>query len=484
VRGETRIDGEPDLHDGILARPPAPARAGPSWLLLGAAVAAAYAFFGPAEVNGDGIGYLKAARDGVLYPGHVAYVPLLALCGRIARTLGLTDGTLRGLVVPGRLLSAISIGIATAALATLVDRRSGDRSRALVAALGLAASAGVVLVGTDVESYAPALAALALALVCLDRGQAAAAGACVALAAQLHVENLLFFAPALAWTPAGTRARLLLAAAPIVAVGAAVSLHLGGLHGATHGFSYPLHLYTPLVAVWGACRALVYAPYLYEAASATVVMCSAAGAVAALALALLAWAGHRAGRRCSVPSAARWAWALPYAAVGALFFASDSERWLFLLPLAWITVAELAAPRRLARVVAAIALANLAAWGPRACDRRGIERARSVATQLAPGDLVIGPGHGWDESIPLYRDGVVPFPLVFHAAAGGAAALPARLDQAVAVARGRGAHVRVVRVDDADDPSGPLGYKELAGLGVDRAAVRALLAGRGLLTSP
>jgi hypothetical protein len=44
--------------------------------------------------------------------------------------------------------------------------------------------------------------------------------------------------------------------------------------------------------------------------------------------------------------------------------------------------------------------------------------------------------------------------------------------------------VRVVRIDEADDPSGPLGYKELAGLGLDRAAVRALLVSRSLLTPP
>jgi len=52
-----------------------------------------------------------------------------------------------------------------------------------------------------------------------------------------------------------------------------------------------------------------------------------------------------------------------------------------------------------------------------------------------------------------------------------------RRDRRREIARRR---VAIFRIDDADDPSGPLGYKELAGMGIDGDAIRALLAARGL----
>src|SRR5262249_61535341 len=46
-------------------------------LLAMAAAALLYGLCAPAVPNGDGMGYLRAARDGALVPGHPAFVPLL-----------------------------------------------------------------------------------------------------------------------------------------------------------------------------------------------------------------------------------------------------------------------------------------------------------------------------------------------------------------------------------------------------------------------
>jgi hypothetical protein len=151
------------------------------------------------------------------------------------------------------------------------------------------------------------------------------------------------------------------------------------------------------------------------------------------------------------------------------------------LPLAWLLVAARAPVRATCALAALLVVANLASWLPMARDRRAVDEARAFAAQLRTGDLVISPGHGWDESIPLYADGVVPFPLVFHAAArGGMAGLAADLDAALAAARARHARVLTARIHDHDDPSGTLGWKDLAPLGIDRQAIDALLRSRGV----
>jgi hypothetical protein len=229
--------------------------------VIAVATVAAYLAAAPRVVNGDGLGYLKAALAGGLYPGHVAYVPLLS---SLARLVGATRPM--ALLWPARAVSAAAAATAVLALAATARRRGGDAA-ATAAALGLAASWGTLSSGSDVESYAPALAALTLALWFADGERPIAAGLATAAAALLHVENVVFAATALLLLPRG-RARFLVAAGlPVAAAyGALVGARgLGWLGGASHGLSYPLHGWTPLVAVYGACKALVYAPYPYEA---------------------------------------------------------------------------------------------------------------------------------------------------------------------------------------------------------------------------
>lgn len=423
-------------------------------LVVAVGSAVAYLAMAPRVVNGDGLGYLKAALAGTIYPGHVAYVPLLAA---VARVTGATRPI--ELLWPARVVSAISAALAVALIGSLARRRWQAPEAAWAASLGLAASWGTLAAGSDVESYAPALAALVVALWLADRQRAVAAGLACAAAALFHVENVLFVPVAALLVE--RRARLLVAAAlPIAAVyGALLPAHgVAWLAGASHGLHYPLRWSTPFVAVYGACKALVYSPYLYEASVARVVACFAVGAAAAAALAGCV--------RRPLPRAVTLAWIVPYSVVGVAFWASDAERWTFLLPLVWLAAA--AQPRRALAVAAFIAAANLVVWLPAARDDRVRVRAAAAARHLADGDVVIGPGHGWDEYVGFYGERrITSVPLVFHAGAVGRAALPATIARACA-----GHRVWLARFTDDGDP---MGWKELRPFGIDRTNARALL---------
>jgi hypothetical protein len=428
--------------------------------LVAVAAAVAYLAMAPRVVNGDGLGYLKAALAGTLYPGHLAYVPLLGL---VAKLVGATQPV--ELLWPARVVSALAAALAVALVGSLAERRVAARGAGLAAAVGLAASWGTLSAGSDVESYAPALGALVAALWCADRQRPVASGLLCALATLFHVENALLVPVAALLVE--RRARLVAAAALPVALAYALVVPAHGvawLAGASHGLHYPLRWSTPFVAVYGACKALVYSPYPYEASWARVLGCFAAGAAAAAALAT--------GARRPLPALATAAWIAPYALVGVAFFASDAERWTFLLPLAWLAAA--AQPRRALAVAACVLLANVAVWLPSARDATVRRRAEAAARHLADGDVVVGPGHGWDEYVGFWHGPrVTTFPLVYWAGAVGKPALPAALALAT-----RGHRVFLARFWDADDP---MGWKELRLFGITRDNARALLpAGRAV----
>jgi hypothetical protein len=452
----------------------------------------------PAVVNGDGLGYLRASFGDGLAPGHLLWLPILRALAAITGA----DGAL-SLLAPARWLCWASAGAAAFALALATARLAGARAAA-VAGLGLAVSFGFVEAGADVETYAPALAAAMGALACAVRaraggsGWAAAAAILSALSALLHVENALFV-PVTALIagggePGGRRSGRLRAVGVAVLAGGLVALayalaarargdDLAGalrfVAGASHGFSYPLGPASPFIALYGVARTLVQAPYHYEAGWPRVVAQTLLGLLAASTMLRLA---RRPGRPRTLGRAAALAWAIPYAAVGVLFFASDSERWIFLLPGAWIAVAAGAvtsprAARAAVVLVAALLLADVALGLPRAADRSRRDRADGVAALFTEGDLVVSPGHDWDEYVGFYSPPTVDtFPMIYfcgllHGRAGMAAELGRRIERA----RASGRRVFVLRAGDREDSPG---WKDLAGFGVTPAALPSLLPGR------
>jgi hypothetical protein len=174
---------------------------------------------------------------------------------------------------------------------------------------------------------------------------------------------------------------------------------------------------------------------------------------------------------------------VPYAAVGIAFFGSDPERWLFVLPALWLIAAELLmrSRRRLQIAVATVAylgVVNLATgiW-PAHLDAWPRQRAEAVAGLLHDGDLLLFPGHSWDEYVSFYSAAKIePFPLSYYAARDGVDACLRRAERDIDHARARGGRIYALRVlDDLDDRRG---FYEMAELGLDRASLRARLLDR------
>jgi len=148
------------------------------------AFAVLYVALAPAVVNGDGLGYLRAAIDGGAYPGHLLYLPILRLLPG-ARPIDL--------LWPGR---ALSVASSISALILFADTARRLRLPAwLPAAIGLGCCYSVLVSAGDVETYAPALLCICAAINFAVRGWRPAAALAAALATLIHIENLLLVAP-------------------------------------------------------------------------------------------------------------------------------------------------------------------------------------------------------------------------------------------------------------------------------------------------
>jgi hypothetical protein len=467
--------------------------------LVGGALAllawALYRRTAPAVVNLDGLGYLKLIPHNFA-AGHLLFMPLVRFAA--ARFHG--DGLAAARAVDAA-AAAAAIGLAFACARAFLGR-----GPSALAAAGLAVSYGVWVQGADVEVYACALAALLalFALLCAYRerptaGVAAAAGVALGVAVLFHVTHVLAVPLVLTWMIVHARRRRLglmhacltcaLGGALVVAAYAWAALgvrHLDAagalrwVRTAAHGFRYSGD---PLARIadstYGLARALVWSPYLYESDAQRLLGQFLVGLTA---LGLLA--GVVVVRRRALPPLP-WlplgAWAASYAAMALLYFGSDHERWLFVLPPLWLAAAAAVGTLRRAAAVGALAVALLAvanacmAIGPAMGERWDRTRAEQAASAMADGDLVIFPGHSWDEYIGFYgQRRFTLFPVSYYAGVHGPDGCLARLEREMAAARARGANLWTVRLPD--DDADPRGFVELESLGLPRAALRARLA--------
>ena len=125
-------------------------------------------------------------------------------------------------------------------------------------------------------------------------------------------------------------------------------------------------------------------------------------------------------------------WTAPYAILGVAFFGADPERWIFVLPAGWILAAALVLQlprpsRAVAAVLVWVGAFNLvtAVW-PAHRDEWPRQKAELTASQLRDGDLLIFPGHSWDEYVVYYGAArFEPFPVSYYAAPAPAYYAPA-----------------------------------------------------------
>jgi hypothetical protein len=478
-------------------------------LSLAAAASVLYLVTAPGVVNLDGLGYLKLLPHNFA-AGHLLYMPLLRGAVQL-----LGGDPLR----IGRLVNALLGGTGVLLTYDLARRvaplRADRRFVAIVAAVGLMVSYGYWAQGNDVEVYALATVAL-LAVVRVglplrtrpSLGRTVALGVVTGLAVLCHLTHVLcigFVVTVCLEDPRGRRhgitaafVALSIAVAIALAAYAYAAMVVRGQHldgairwvlTAQHGFHEHPGAYAFAQATYGLARSLVWSPYLYEADAPRLLGQFLFGLAPILGLIVLA---RRHGRALSgLPLRAFVALGAPYAAFALVFFGADPERWIFILPLLWIVAAVLVDALGQRRLVAAVVVGSLlllnlfTAIGPqRTSWKRHL--AEVAAAPLADGDLVVFPGHDWDEYISYYaRAHVEPFPISYYAARDGVAAMWARFDKELAAMNARGGHLYVARVfDDARDVSDePAGYVELRGLGVSRAILRDTL-GRRFIVEP
>ncbi len=452
----------------------------------------------PAGVNGDGIGYLNQVGGDGLAPGHPGYLPLI-------RTVAWLVGhqTLMELATPLRLLS-ICCAAATLALFFDACARVTHMRGAAQATVLLAGSYAFFRSATEIEAYAPAALFATATLWALVRHRqrpatrwAVVAGVAAGLGVTMHLTLALLALPMALelWRASRTLTR------PAVAVGimsaltcAVLGVALGGagadapgeawawLMASDHGMPYRHSLWTPLKGVWGLCRALVHAPYPYEAGVPRVILFSALGAAG---WAVLLWLRLRPAlplqrRPGSLDLPGLLSWLVPFGAFALFFFPADTERWIFVLPAVMLYLAPglgvvvkppsagvhpmLRGPS--ATVAGMVLMANMATYQlPAAMDDHSVERAAVADRLLTPQDLVVSPGHGWGELVGLStRRPARRYPLVYHAGnLGNVAAAVAQMHQVIQQTLRAGGKVYAARLRD---PADPRGFKELAWFGV------------------
>jgi hypothetical protein len=475
---------------------------------LGALAMLLYLFTAPAVVNPDGLGYLKLLPHNFA-AGHLLYLPMLRAATRLLGGDGLRAGRILDAMLGGSGV-VLLYGLTRRALSQLPLGRpfsvADVRFASTLAAAGLAVSWGYWTESADVEAYAAAVVALlsTVRLCVAYRARptvwrALGVGAMLGVSVLCHLTHVLLTPFVAAWllAHAPSRAAGRLHAALAVALGGALSFSayayaalvvrghdfaaaIRWVGTATHGFHPAGGPYRVADAIYGLAKSLVWSPYLYESDAPKLL-----GQFLLGLLPLVALAAYAILRRRALPPL-DWKlyalWVAPYTILGVLFFGGDSERWLFVLPLLWLLAATLIAlePRRRAlalMILSYLVLLNMTtAIVPAMKDASGTRsRAVEAARLFHDGDLIVFPGHSWDEYVSFYATAKLePFPLSYYCARDGVAAGWQRLERDVEQARARGGQVWALRFFDEHDAD-PRGIDELAALGLDRAALRAEL---------
>jgi hypothetical protein len=326
--------------------------------------------------------------------------------------------------------------------------------------------------GSDVEVYAPATLALLLTLTLRAPLARALAGG---LAIALHLEHVLLLPFLLCEAGPTVALSAALLGAFAYAIPTLVVLRMEPLAAlqwilsSSHGFPDALGASIAGV-VFGGARTFAAAPFPYEAPARTFVPQMIVGA---FALVGTAWISRNQPAPFGLRRRSIVAFLLPYAAFGLFFFPSESERWLFLLPLfwAWSAGALARAPRPAALGLVALGLYNgLFGVLPRRA-RSGLAQARAARAALAPGDLILAPGHGWDEYVDLAARLPPRSELVLLSYYAGRDGPAATLRRVHALASHRRRVVLLRFLEDRD----PQGWMELDALGLPRDRIRAAI---------
>lgn len=401
-----------------------------------------YLALGAKALNLDGLGYAGRLTSGDpmkwLLPGHLLYTPLMHAVYRLVSIASPGVDAARLMQVCGAVFAAVGVGVFVSALRRLAIGRFAS----IAAGLALAFSYTYWTHATDLTTYA--LSTLCLVwvfhILCAARARSKAPnawsiGSMVALATLIHQSNVVFLPAAMIGVAgvSGARARNVLKVAAVslgmifLAYGVLGSAATGSLSpqtvakwaaGGSHGYAPEFEPVNLIRGVYGFANAVIY---LDDAG--TLIKGSAAGVSGTQ---LSAWVIGRLAAKAvllalvvAVPLAAyarrrrlgpdqRWmatlcvAWIVPYALVALLFFTTDHDRWIMLMP-AVAALAATANPRPSFRgklagvaIVAVLLILNLTSAvypAHTGASNRYYQEALRLEPRMAPTDMIIFWGH-------------------------------------------------------------------------------------------
>lgn len=413
----------------------------PVILAVCASLLAVYLVLGAKALNLDGLGYAGRVESDdaaqLLLPGHLLYGPLMHALYRLANAFYSGVDAARLMQVSDAVFGAVGVGVFISALRRLAV--GGFTAMAAGIALGLTYTYWTH--ATDLTTYALSTLCLILAFhsLCAAHVRAKpphvwAVGALVALATLIHQSNLVFLPAAMVGAAGAPKPWRNAIGVAVVAVALVFSAYAvlgwvatgsyspsavakwaaGGAHGYAPSFE-PVNL---VRGVYGFANAIMYlddAGTAIKGSAAGVagstlpgpVLVRFAGKVGLVGLMLAVPFAAYAKRR-SLTADQAWAvwlcvvWIVPYVLVALVFFTTDHDRWIMLMP-AVAALAAVAHPKptlngRLAAAGIAAALFGLnltSAIYPAhtGAGNRCYQEARRLAPRLDPADLVLFWGH-------------------------------------------------------------------------------------------
>ena len=157
--------------------------------------------------------------------------------------------------------------------------------------------------------------------------------------------------------------------------------------------------------------------------------------------------------------------ALPLIGFAVYFFPSDTERWIFILPIILLKIRPSNSQPARAALLLLLCINLLGGHFPAAINTNEKNQAQLAANHLRTGDMVVSPGHGWEELLPLFTKAKVTyFPFVYYVGSlKGTDPAQRLLHQEIEKTFNHGGHVYVIRSQLSHDSRG---YKELEWMGM------------------
>jgi hypothetical protein len=443
------------------AHTPLKSNSRPATALIGAAFFVAaflmYLLLLAPVINADGPFYIKTIRTypmEYLFPaGHIFYDQACRQAWFLWRSLGYTGGLMqpmRGLSVFGA-----ALGVAFFFFATTCLFRS--RRLQVLLTLALAVSFGYWTEATSfIKPYSLSLGILMAALwLALESARRASvlwpllAGIAAAAATMFHITNVFWvvFVSALMffygkWPLKGVEPRrrwrvmlrnilvavgvqgVLVAAAYIAVYNTYIARHdqsglLSWVKGADHEYASGFSLLNLAQSLSGFARAVCYTTTSWGKPALVVTQLLVFWSLMIIAGVLALRLRKRSAAKSDLFTLAAAVGALPYVFMGLRFYSEDLERWIWLVPLLLLVMGKLLEswwrapsdrPQWRRHAVAVLALLALFSNNffcsilPARLDDTGYTRAKFAAAFLKDGDLVVRPGHGWDEYISLFNE--------------------------------------------------------------------------------